>query len=208
MNKNFSLILNIVLAIAVAVLYYLHFADKMSTTASTSTNSDTTLAKLPEVTPGILKKSKTVFVNIDSLLANYSYYKKTNAELEARRIRIQKQLETQQIALEQQYRDAQEKDAKGLFLSEDDARNTQIKLSTLQQNLLTYKEKEERAFANDEQKFNKKLYDYIHNYIKRYCAKANYEYVLGYNGGYNILYASDSLDITSDVLSGLNKEAK
>ena len=207
MNKNFSLILNIVLAVAVAVLYYLHFADKVSTTASAGT-SDTSLTKLPEVTPGVLKKSKTVFVNTDSLLENYTFYKKSKADLEAKRDRIEKQIEAQQRTFEGQAMAFQEKASKGLITSEEEGRNMEAKLMKQRDEILAYRDRETNKLIEEEKKIDEKLYTLIHNYVKRYCAKTNYQYVFGYSRGSGILYANDSLDITNDVLEGLNKESK
>lgn len=207
MNKNFSLILNIVLAVAVAVLYYLHFADKVATSTSVAT-TDTTLIKLPEVTPGILKKSKTVFVNTDSLLENYTFYKKSKAGLEARKNRIEGQIEAQQRDFEKQAMAFQDKASKGLITNEEEGRNMEAKLMKQRDDILAYRDRETTKLIEEEKKIDEKLYNLIHNYVKRYCAKTNYQYVLGYSRGSGILYASDSLDITADVLEGLNKESK
>lgn len=57
--KQASLILNIVLTIAVAFLLYQHFTNKETSTAIISSSDNN----------GI------VFVNSDSLLSNYEYYK-------------------------------------------------------------------------------------------------------------------------------------
>ena len=36
----------------------------------------------------------------------------------------------------------------------------------------------------------------------------NYSYVMGYSEGANLLYVNDSLDITKQVISGLNVQYK
>ena len=61
--KNASLILNVILTIAVAVLYYLHFKDRQPEEA-------------PVVKAPVEAKGKTiVYVNVDSLLTKYDYFK-------------------------------------------------------------------------------------------------------------------------------------
>jgi len=78
MNKNISLVLNVVLAIAVAILYYLHFA---STPASNdvATHIDTTAAAKPIVlTPKEIKESKIVYVNLDVLNEQYCFVQGEN----------------------------------------------------------------------------------------------------------------------------------
>jgi len=61
--KNASLILNIVLAIAVAVLYYLHFKGN---------STDAT----PTAVPTESKGKAIVYVNVDSLLTKYDFFQR------------------------------------------------------------------------------------------------------------------------------------
>jgi outer membrane protein len=72
-NNNTSLIWNIVLTIAVAVLFFLHFSGNPD---GSSTAAD------GAVVPG----RRTVYVQVDSLLKNYEFFKDTKKELENRKI--------------------------------------------------------------------------------------------------------------------------
>ena len=71
MNNNTSLIWNIVLTLAVAVLFFLHFSNKPEAGAVTADG---------QVVPG----RRTVYVQVDSLLTNYDFFKETKKELEDR----------------------------------------------------------------------------------------------------------------------------
>jgi outer membrane protein len=64
--KNLSLILNAVLIVAVGVLFYLHFSTKGSAKASPARSASMNLVQ-PDV--------PIVYVNIDTLLNNYDYFK-------------------------------------------------------------------------------------------------------------------------------------
>jgi hypothetical protein len=44
--------------------------------------------------------------------------------------------------------------------------------------------------------------------LRKKYANTNYAYILGYSPGSGILFAHDSLDITPEVVQGLNAEAK
>jgi outer membrane protein len=50
------------------------------------------------------------------------------------------------------------------------------------------------------------LYAKLSSYLKEYNKGKNYTFILGYQKGGGILFANDSLDITREVLDGLNKE--
>ena len=68
-----------------------------------------------------------------------------------------------------------------------------------------------RDIANglDEEQAKKQeeLYSNIREYIKKHHAENKYEFVLGYssNGG-GILYADNAVDVTQQIIDGLNKE--
>ena len=62
--------------------------------------------------------------------------------------------------------------------------------------------------SDEEQRLNQVFVDSIHNFLKRYNSKFGFDYILGYSKGGGILLAKDTLDITSTVLDGLNKEFK
>ncbi|MEO0311436.1 MAG: hypothetical protein RIQ89_1093, partial [Bacteroidota bacterium] len=42
------------------------------------------------------------------------------------------------------------------------------------------------------------------SFLRTFAAQNNFSYVLGYQKSGGILFANDSLDVTQDVISGLN----
>ena len=54
------------------------------------------------------------------------------------------------------------------------------------------------------------LTDSIHSdlmrYLKTYNKNQQYDFILGYSRGGGILFANDSLDVTKQVVEGLNKK--
>ena len=59
---------------------------------------------------------------------------------------------------------------------------------------------------SEESDMNDSIHNNLTRYLKEYNKEKNYLFILGYQRGSGILLASDSLDITKDVLKGLNKE--
>ncbi len=205
MNKNVSLGINVVLAIAVAVLYYLHFKSPSTTATASDSSSDSTVTI--EVTPSEVKNSKIVFVNTDSLLANYAFVKKAKADLESRGKRVESQVLNQQNDLQKQVQAYQEKGSKGLLTAEE-MQNTEGHLMKQRDDLLAYREREMGKLMEEEKRIDDQLFKTVNAFMKRYCEKTHYQFVLSKTGGAGLLFADDSLDITKDVLEGLNKEYK
>src|SRR4051794_27160047 len=95
--KNLSVAMNVILFIAVAVLYYLHFKK------SNAGDMDQSAVKLPVSNVGI------VFVNSDSLLNGYDFYKAKKTEFEEAQAKVKAELKSQGDKLQQEVQDYQKK---------------------------------------------------------------------------------------------------
>jgi outer membrane protein len=192
--KNISLVLNIVLAIAVAILFYLHFSSVATKKVAVA---DTVLSN----TAGL----KIAYVNSDSLLDKYEYYIKTKKELEAKEENDSKSLNAQAEALQKELEDAQ---AKVANMTAMQAQMTQENLQRKQQALMERRERLSEEFGKKMQSVNDDLTNKIHDYLKAYNKEHHFNYILGYQKGGGILYAQDELDITNEVLKGMNDTYK
>ncbi len=194
--KNLSFILNIVLLIAVAVLYYLHFSDSKSTEQAISPALQ--VAKdLPSVPGGI------VFVNSDSLLDNYAYFKKKKSELESKQERIKNELESESTNLQ---KDAAEYQEKAPGMTDLQRQQTEEQLMARQQKLMDKKDMLLGQLDEEKNKSSEELYTRVASFIRSMNVNNKYNFVLGYSKGGGILFANDSLDITHQVIQGLNQE--
>jgi outer membrane protein len=81
-------------------------------------------------------------------------------------------------------------------------------LGRKEENLMMLREQLAGQLMEQESKLNKQIYDSIYNFLQRYTAGKNVQYILGYSPGGSVLYANDSLDITTQVVEGLNLELK
>ncbi|GAB3708199.1 hypothetical protein GCM10027592_43070 [Spirosoma flavus] len=187
--KNASLILNVVLTIAVAVLYYLHFKDRQ-----------------PEAAPAAPVEAKgrsIVYVNVDSLLTRYEYFKDTQKVLESKRFQLENDLAAKGRNLQNKVAFFQQR---APTMTQEQGRATEASLQKEQQDILAYRERAAQNLALEEQTKNKELYDQIYDYLKKINAQNKYEFVLGYTKGGGILFADQAADRTKTVLDGLNKE--
>jgi outer membrane protein len=193
--KNLSLILNGILFVAVGILFYLHFAcSKSSCNAPASQISS-------------LKTSKPVaiaYVNSDSLLKKYAFYIKMKAGFEMKQSTLERDLVSREQALRAEAASYQQK---AQTMTENELRSLQETFAKKEQDLLQYKDKNVRILSEEQQKQNEILYNKVSDYLKANC-KNKFKYVLGYSKDWNLLYAEDSLNITNQVIEGLNKEFK
>ena len=192
--KNASLFLNVLLAIAVAVLYYLHFAGSKPEAVVATTSVEA-------------KGKDIVYVNVDSLLTKYDFFKDTQKVLESKRFQLENELTTKGRNLQNKATFFQKQASEGR-LTQEQGRATEASLQKEQQDILAYRERAAQNLAGEEAEKNKQLYDQIYDYLKSINARNKYQFVLGYTKGGGILFANPDADKTKAVLDGLNQQYK
>ncbi len=190
--KNASLAINVVLAIAVAVLYYLHFKEH---------KSDNDVKPTPKAVEG----RKLVYVNIDSLAANYDYFKDTRKVLESKQYQLENDLQNRGRSLQNEVAFFQQR---AQTMTQEQGRAAQASLEKKNQDLMAYRERAAQGLAMDKAKKDEELYNQIFDYLKKVNGQNKYEMVLGYQKGGNILFADAGSDATKRIIDGLNKEYK
>jgi outer membrane protein len=209
MNKNLSVILNVVLLIAVIVLYYLHFSSAPAAPAAAGNTADSTAKEKPVVlSPKEIKNSKIVYVNLDVLNENYEYIKDVNAAARAEQATLEKQYQTKGQKLQEDYAAFQQKAQAGL-LSENQVNAEQEALQKRKDELDMLEQKSQELMDKIQERSDE-MNKSIKEYLKEYNKKTNYEYVMAYSAGplSPVLIANDSLDITQEILDGLNAQYK
>ena len=187
--KNLSLILNIVLLVAVIILYVLHFsAPKVH---STSSPSDTSSVNL-----------KLAYINSDSVLKHYDYLKVNREQLEAKTKKMDQELRTRTVGLQNEIT-AYQRNVSGMTLGQ--ARAAEEDLGKKQQNLQLYQQSLQQQLMQEEAKLNKELYDRITGFLKEYGQEKGLQVVLKFDPTSDVLYGGAGLDITEDVIKGLNE---
>src|SRR5687768_8332394 len=146
--KNFSLVLNGILLVAVGILYYLHFSNKESPASEIQ-------ADAPVASAAPVKPSSIVFLNSDSLIHNYAFLKAKKDDLEARHKKISAELEAEGSRLQ---KDAESYRQQGATMTDQQRMQTEEQLMMRQQQLLQ-KEKSMMSKLDDEQeKINEDLF--------------------------------------------------
>lgn len=206
--KNLSLILNAVLVVAVAILFYLHFSSCGNCTQASVETKDSVVEKTPVELPEIRSVNGPIaYINYDSLTQKYEFYKQGVKEFE----NSYKRKEAEFAKKQQEYQEAVERYQQLAPSMTDDARATrEQQLMAQQQDLLTLRDRLTGDLAQKEEQFNKDFLKGIDNYLRELSKKKNYSYVFTYSKGSpaTIVFANDSLEITREVIDGLNKAYK
>lgn len=191
MKNNISIILNVVLLIAVGVLYVLHFSGG-------STSEGESEAELSQTSP---EDFAIAYVNSDSLLKNYNFFKELEKQLIAKSEKLNSEYQNRAEGLQKEITNFQST-AGNMTISQ--ARAVEEDLRKKQQNLMMYQEQLGQQLRGEEAKMNSDLYDKVSDYLMDYGLDKNLQLVLTYTKGSGVLYADDGLDITDQILTGLN----
>ena len=197
--KNTSLVLNVILFIGLGVLYFLHFSSHKSSVKYNEV----------AVTDSTQQSSLNIaYVNIDSVLLQYSFAVDLNDAITKKQARMKSKLEKDAADFQKDAQIFQDKVQRGIFLTQQRAEEAQQQLLMRQQELQKLEYDYTNQLAAEQQKMNAQLFDSISNYIKEYNTPEKFQVILGHSLGGSMLYGSESLNITKEIIDGLNSRYK
>ncbi len=191
--KNSSFYINTALAIAIAILFYLHFSSKKTTSPVTTSNS--------AVASGNFKIG---YFEMDSIENHYEYFKEVRNTLRGKEQDNGRQLAEMKNTFVAKYQELQ-KTAQGM---------TQAELAGKQQELSQM----EKTFQNKEQMMNQELQNEsfkrlqevkkkIEDFLKDYNKDKGFSYIM--TNSPDLIYLKDTAyNITGDLIVGLNSQYK
>lgn len=198
MNK-LSVALNIFLLAAVSFLYYHNFSGKKGNTIITDTKSSLK-------TDSAIAFLKIAFIELDSLNENLLYFKQQRKSLESQQKRIETEITNDYKALEGKQNNFIQKNPNA---SPDEIQNFRAQLMKDQQDIETKKQ-------NQSQQLNQRSFDLMENIqknLKQFLAEYNkgkkYQFIFTTGSGLDyLIYKDSTLDITKDVIKGMNEKMK
>ena len=188
--KNLSLILNAVLIVAVGVLYYLQFSGKKS-----NVEAD---VKAPS-------NMKIAYINADSVLKYYEYVIENKTIFEAKGNKLQQDLQNRAKGLQDEI-SAYQRNVSNLTIGQ--AKAVEENLQKKDQNLRLFQQSVEQELMNDQAKMSVTLRDKITGFLKTYAQGSNLEVVLKFDTSSDVLFGNAGIDISKDVIKGLNEQYK
>jgi len=189
--KNTSLILNLILAVAVVVIYVLHFSGN-SSSESVDGNSSVATSNAD---------LKIAYVKVDSLILNYQLAEELHDSFTKNQEAYTKEYADKRSSFEKRAAAFQEKVQRGGFLTQDRAIQERDRLVSEEQEILSLDQELSTKLSEMQSANNKQLIDSLMNYLKEYNANKKYSYI--FNAG-DILIGDEAHNITKEVLDALN----
>lgn len=184
------------LAAVVAIISVMASCQDKEKTATTAKTGAATVSN----------DEKIVYVNSDSLLTKYLYFKDLKAKMETKAKAAEADMASKGQAFQ---REVAQYQAQQNTLPADQRAATEERLGRKQRELQAYQQNASSALQSEQNSENAKLYDKVADYLKEYSKKKGYKMVLTYSKGASaILFADESLDVTSEVIVGLNDSYK
>lgn len=197
MNK-LSLILNAIFAIAIIILFILVGSMKTQKAGNHAVSNDTTRNGKLEV----------AYVNIDSLLLNYTFSKDANEELIKKQEDSRLTLNVKARSLQNEMQEFQRKLENNAFLSRERAEQEHNRLLKKQQDLQELEQKLTEELLEQQQKMSEQLRDTVNVFLKEFNKDGRYQLIISNTANDNILYAQEGYDITNEIVEALNARCK
>lgn len=190
MNK-IQILVNVVLVAAVAALFAIVLVNNKSseTPAVVAENSET----MP-----------IAYLNVDSLLVNYTFAQEANEKLMKKQEDARLKMNTKLRTFQNEVADFQRKLENNAFLSRERAEKEQQRLAKKEQELQELEAKLTQDIMIENQKLNMQLADSLNTFLGIFNSNGRYHIILSNNAKDNVLMASEQYDITSEVIEGMN----
>ena len=194
--KNISIILSSIALIGVLVLFGMQMSGNKKATGTSSSASGSGSM--------VSGTGRIAYVDIDTLEAHYTYLKNKKEEFTKRQASMKAELQNSAEQMQRDYANVQRKAQAGT-LTEAEYQSAQKRLGQMQQSLQTREAALTEQLLKEQDEFNKELQQRLDGFLEEYNKDKHYDYILSYTRSGSILFADKALDITDDVIAGMNK---
>lgn len=193
--KHISIALNIILLIAVSILYYLHFSSHKPNVAQiTNATNKTTPVNSPKI----------AYFEMDSLENQYGYIKEVRNELRNKQIDMNAELTKLRKNYQNRIAQLQEKAS---TMSQKEGEAAQKEVAQMQQNVAAKEQSLNQSFQEETYKKMQTVSKQIEDFLKQYNKSKEYAYIITSQPGL-IYYKDPNYNITKDLIDGLNAQYK
>lgn len=202
--KNLSLILNGVLAIAIAILFYQVHTLKNAGTATEDPSTDINVKPTIITSSTKLGDAKIAYVNTDSINEHYAYIADFTKIIRNKKATLEAQMQSMTAKFQQEY-EAFQQSAQAGVAPQSEMQKQQTSLER-QQKELANKELQLQNLGIELEEKNMELNKSVKDYLLK-INNGRFDYILSYSDLMpTILLANPKLDITTEVLKGINDE--
>ncbi len=190
--KNFLIVLNVVLVIAVGVLFYLHFAGRKPVAYAPAVPDTATPASF-----------KIVYFDIDSLETQYEYYKQSLEYIRNKENQITGQLNVMRDNFNNKLKEYQQK---GASMSQTEQTAAQQDLARMQNEFRDADQRKHEELQGESMRRLQEVKVKIQNFLKDYSKSHGYIFVYASADNDNLYYKDTSRNITSEIARILNEQ--
>lgn len=148
---------------------------------------------------------RIVYVNTDTLLTNYEYYKDVVSEFQNKQFALENDLKKKSESFQNEVALFQRRIQVG-GMTEQQAQTTQQQLQKKEQDIMLYRDNAANGLAQDQAAKTDEILSNIQAFLEKFNSDDRYDMVIGFSKGGGVLYAKSNLEITTEVLKGLNEE--
>lgn len=170
-------------------------------------NASSKMDEQPTETAKEVKGMKIAFVEVDSLMSQYTFCKEYSLILQKKSNNARNTLNQKGQQLQAAAANFEKKLQNNAFTSREEAARVQAAIQRQQQDLQELQARLGNELDAETAKYNVALRDSLQHFLKDYNKSKKYDLILS-KAGDNILYAEKRHDITQDVINGLNKRYK
>ena len=199
MKNLTSYLVSGLLAVAVIILYILHFSSKSSCNMGNKRDLSSLLNDSSITLP-------IAYVNVDSLLLNYNFAIDLNESLLRKQENTRATLNQRQSQINAAAQDFDRKLRNNAFLSPERAQQEQERILKMNQDYQQLAERLTQEFLIEQEKLNIQMEDTIKVRMKEFNQSHKYEFIFSNRTTSTILFADKKYDITEDVIDFLNSK--
>lgn len=144
---------------------------------------------------------KIAYIDVDSLLANYTFYQDLAEEMTRKEENYRLALTEENNKLQKEYAEHQKKLANGVYSSAERAQSEENRFQKRNQSLMEKSEKYSQELMAESNANSQKISETVDNFVKEYNKTHGYNMIISKA---SLLYADDALNITAEILEGLN----
>ena len=194
--KISNIVVNVVLAVAVAVLFVLHF-----TGGEKGENKGGAVQAATVLNPSDVS---IAFFSMDSVMNNWDLYHSFQLELSQKQSEMEAEFAGKTESFYQRVQDAQYKIQRQL-VTRVEAEQLQQQLGVEEQELMALQNQYAADLQEEGMVRNRQMMDMIERYVTKLSLEQGYSFVYSYQFGGNLIYGAKPYDVTSQIVVGLNE---
>lgn len=193
--KNLSLYLSSAAAVLAVVVAILFFTGNKKAEAPAEPKGEAVVAEAGSI----------VYFVLDRVVAEYDMANDLKSVVETKVNNIQNVVNSRQKKLEKSYNDFNDKINKGL-MTRTTAEAQAQKLEQQKAEFEQFANQKSQEIYEEQQVMTNQIIDAIQTYVEAYNEDKGYAMIIANQGGAPVITADEALDITDEIIAGLNEE--